>query len=522
MKDFHDKIEAILTYALKNRTLSPPIHTDMDLNVSHAQYKIDTMPEDKQDLELPLSHVSSLLSASGKEEPITRIKIYVDHDLHAYDYDKRCGRATLIATTKDGAKKIIHFNNFNEEIETQMKNLSSVKVSKAFERAEIGSINWGKKTRCYPTKYDKIYSRSGVVDDYKKIHQNIENEVVTLITKFLNERRDTHPIRLNLIDGGCGKSGLLKKLRETIAIKFPGKIELRDFGFDPVRENIEYMNSQDSGGHYVVGDLTASNSMVSTAQQKNWLFKNENETKESDKPVRTLMITSGVLTRLVLDMPNATRSLQSMCHSDIDAVISSGLNEATFSSNTTKRIGMKMTVLQSNERPVYLLEPLSLEVMCANKIAAFEKSKTSTLDLSLCSDPLYVLEHFKQEDKSKVTILDLSFCRPEDMDRDRLVNLLKAYPNLHAVVSYQSNEKDCNVIKFIVPHTVKLTTRVVSKTVMEGDAYDGYTSRTFNNEAFFMSKKALRRVYGLVRPEFGSPENADKDEKVIHALPLVK
>lgn len=418
--------------------------------------------------------------------------------------------ATLVITLKDKGKKVIHFKAvdsminallraFNPEAVqfdvTDLGKIAGVKISHAFERNEVPAIDWGKPNKeNTQIKYDKIYAKNRIKRDYIHIHQNIENEVVSYLTHLL-KNLPQRPIKLNLIDAGCGKSTLLRQLCRVINDKFHSDIELRHFGFDPQAKNIEFLSDRIPDGHYLVGDICQSESMIAQAVQNNWLFKKENE---PDNTVHSLMLASGVLTHKVLPIQNAIKALQSIWHARIDALICSGENNATFNENIAKRLGMTLTRLQNDLFHIYLLQPLPVRLMYERRIASFIQNRTSKLDLSLCSDPFYILCHLDEEIRSLVKTLDLSFCRPTEVTPKLLRSLPRAYPNLQTILFYQSEKSDLIAYDNIMPNEVTLKAEIPEKT---WEKYDEVEHRECEirifNAVYFMPEKTLKRVYDV-------------------------
>lgn len=506
MKNFNQVIDDLFSYAMKHKKRSPKredIHqyhfqksteeydewdgweTFMDRRHNHVCYKIDTMPQDAEHADfsekLPLRYSTTRLSKSGVLQVVTRIQLYVSSD------EKKC---TLVATLEnDQNKKIIHFkpgNGFSLFKEDQIlpKNMlrGIAQFDATFHRMGY-SLDWTRRNEDswsnLNSKYDSIYTDS-MIEEYKKIHEEVQNEVLRFVSLYLKNASHSRRLRLNLIDVACGKLGFVKNLSEAIHQHFPGQVEIQRVGFDLLYENIAHTRQQDPKGSYVVADLAEPDKVIQMARQSGKLFDYE---EKAEDELKTIVVATGALTRLVLKSTfSCVESLQSFSRGGVDAIFCSGKQEPLFPS-IVKRVGMAMETNDRGLNTIYLLKPLPLDAVLHQKMLSFQKHKP-VLDLSLSSNPLYILKNFPDEYRSEVEILDLSFSFINNM---RLIPLLVLYPNLKKVISYQDNKLKKNEIEFSAkqwPVSIELISELVG------------------NEIFLMSANARERVFGLYDKTF--------------------
>ncbi|GEM_PF-6041182 len=105
-----------------------------------------------------------------------------------------------------------------------------------------------------------------------------------------------------------------------------------------------------------------------------------------------------------------------------------------------------------------------------------------------------------------VKILVLSFGSPADIGNEAIKALLEMYSNLHTVVFNRSHERTTLPQ---IPPARTLVTKVAKKfKTIAGDPYNNKFEQevVVCNEAYFMSKKIPRLVYGYTEPQIQSPK----------------
>jgi len=310
-------------------------------------------------------------------------------------------------------------------------------VEKVFSRRNGKAHEW--QTKSQIQIYAKQVKLSNDVICANSIYNLLHKKIIESIIQLLINEPDCD---FNIVDSGCGNGVLLKSLETEIALaSLAKKLPLCQlFGFDFNGENIRDSTAGYRGQcYFFTADICDYSNVVK--QIESILPQADHNVR----PVKTILIMSGVLTRLVLnDVHHGLTALTAITQSQsVDYLIGGGAGEPMINGHLAKQFGYSS--LQSQPISSFIhngnffyyrkMQPAELVNYKLDKLR-----KKNILDLTFYSHPLTILNQLIAEVNND-TIIDLSYSQYTDEIEQFLDAIIDLHPRVKLIFQHCHNEQ---------------------------------------------------------------------------------
>ncbi|CEK09828.1 hypothetical protein [Legionella hackeliae] len=343
-----------------------------------------------------------------KNKQVTKLRLMYQHEVPNFYVDQRPlpANAACYIRYESGEKEVLSIAPDKLQAVHELFKKHCIKSVQFFSRMNQKSLNWDEHSM------DFIYKQQS--QDPGVFYAELHSKIISGI-EFVAKREQF--IGINIIDGGCGNGGLLKKIESQSSASLP-KMKLLGFDFNP--ENInDCLYDYYGQCIFIEGNLLKIEQLIKIAKEKGWI--------NPDWPI--FLILSGSLTRLVLtDGFQAANVLMKASATKVNYLIGGGVGEPLVTPWVLKHVGYKSNVLPISEgHHFFSYQQQSPDEFSSAKLSKLQK--TNILDLALAPEPVKLLDVMASYLKSDSTI-DLSFLPLTPTLIDSITAVLQSTPTL--------------------------------------------------------------------------------------------